>query len=250
MTGREQPVTAKSAETKGPLPTPVIEVQGLMRTFHASPPVRALGPLDMTVLAGDFVAVVGPSGSGKSTLLNLLGLLDRPTAGSYRLSGTDTEPLSEGRRAALRGQKIGFVFQSFHLIPYRTAMENVELGQVYVSRNRAARRSAAADALSRTGMRHRMGALPATLSGGERQRVAIARALMGEPALLLCDEPTGSLDSATASRIMDLISELNAAGTTVLLITHDEAIAARATSRLSLRDGLVTHRSGRLALLP
>ncbi|MFJ4786802.1 ABC transporter ATP-binding protein [Streptomyces sp. NPDC088794] len=218
-------------------PPVVLRLTDCAKTYPGSPPVEALHPADLTVRAGDYLTVVGPSGSGKSTLLNLLGLLDRPTSGSFTLAGVDVARLSEGERTALRGRRIGFVFQEFHLLPYRTALENVALAQLYVTRRAADRTRAAADALERVGLGHRLHALPTTLSGGERQRVAIARALVNEPELLLCDEPTGNLDSATAATVMDLLGRLNTAGVTVVVITHDPTVAARAHRRVTILDG-------------
>jgi putative ABC transport system ATP-binding protein len=222
---------------------PVIEMTGLSRTYPGPPAVRALRPVDLTVAGGDYLAVVGPSGSGKSTLLNLLGLLDRPTSGRYLLDGVDTAALSEGDRTAWRGRRIGFVFQSFHLLPYRSATENVMLAQVYVGSRGAARREAARAALARVGLAHRLDALPTTMSGGERQRVAIARALVNRPALLLCDEPTGNLDSVTSAAIEQLLRDLNGDGTTVVLITHDERLAAGARRSVAIRDGRLSEDS-------
>jgi putative ABC transport system ATP-binding protein len=216
---------------------PVIELAGVARTYPGPPPVRALRPVDLIVRPGDYLAVVGPSGSGKSTLLNLLGLLDRPTAGRYLLDGIDTASLSEAQRSALRGHRIGFVFQSFHLLGFRTATENVMLAQVYTGPSRTARRTAARAALDRVGLAHRLDALPTTLSGGERQRVALARALVNEPSLLLCDEPTGNLDSASSAQIGDLLQALNADGSTIIVITHDPLSAARASHTVAIRDG-------------
>jgi putative ABC transport system ATP-binding protein len=220
----------------GERPT-VLRLTDCSRTYPDSPPVRALRSVDLTVRAGDYLTVVGPSGSGKSTLLNLLGLLDRPTSGGFTFAGVDVSRLAERERTALRGRRIGFVFQEFHLLPYRTAVENVALAQLYVTRRAVDRERAATDALERVGLGHRLHALPTTLSGGERQRVAIARALINEPDLLLCDEPTGNLDSATAATVMDLLGRLNAAGVTVIVITHDPAVAARARRRIAILDG-------------
>ena len=190
----------------------VIELRGAARTYPGPPPVPALRPADLVIGAGDYVAVTGPSGSGKSTLLHLLGLLDAPTQGSYLLDGLDTSALGDRDRSALRGSRIGFVFQSFHLLPYRTALENVLLAQLYNQTPRGGRVRAAVDALDAVGLGHRLDALPTTLSGGEGQRVAIARALVNRPSLLLCDEPTGNLDSRNAAAIMDLLDQLNEAG--------------------------------------
>ena len=193
--------------------TPVIELRGLARTYPGPPPVPALRLADLVIGAGGYVAVTGPSGSGKSTLLHLLGLLDSPTAGSYLLDGLDTSALNDRDRSALRGRRIGFVFQSFHLLPYRTALENVllaELVQPHASKHPAASGGRARSI--EVGLGHRLDALPTTLSGGECQRVAIARALVNRPSLVLCDEPTGNLDSQTAATLMDLLDRLNTAG--------------------------------------
>ncbi|MFE7547620.1 ABC transporter ATP-binding protein [Streptomyces gardneri] len=216
---------------------PVIRLRGLSRTFPGTVEVHALRPVELDVREGEFLAVVGPSGSGKSTLLNLLGLLDRPTAGTYELGGIDVAGLGERRRTAVRGHLIGFVFQSFQLLPYRTATENVELAQLYVARDARSRRLRAVEALRRVALEHRLDALPPTMSGGERQRVAIARALVNRPRLLLCDEPTGNLDSRTSEIIMELFEELHRSGQTIVIITHDPAVAARAGRTLVMRDG-------------
>jgi putative ABC transport system ATP-binding protein len=206
--------------------------------------VPALRPASLVIEAGDYVAVTGPSGSGKSTLLHLLGLLDAPTAGSYLLDGLDTSALSDGDRSALRGRRIGFVFQAFHLLPYRTVLENVQLAQLYNQTPRASRARAAAAALEAVGMGSRLGALPTTLSGGESQRVAIARALVNQPSLLLCDEPTGNLDSRNAAALMSLLDQLNAGGFTIVVITHDGAVAAHAGRAVAISDGQLSERSG------
>ena len=187
--------------------------------------------------AGDYVAVTGPSGSGKSTLLHLLGLLDSPTAGSYLLDGLDTSALHDRDRSALRGRRIGVVFQAFHLLAYRTALENVLLAELYNQTSRSTRLPAAVDALGAVGLGHRLEALPTTLSGGECQRVAIARALVNRPGLLLCDEPTGNLDSQSAATVMELLDALRASGFTILVITHDQNVARRADRTVAMRDG-------------
>lgn len=229
---------------------PVVELAGCAKTYDTMPPVHALLPADLKLWRQDYLAVLGPSGSGKSTLLNLLGLLDRPSAGTYRLGGFDVAAMGERERTALRGRRIGFVFQSFHLLPYRTALENVALAQLYVTAKASQRTSAATEALRRVGLGHRLDALPTTLSGGERQRVAIARALVNAPDLLLCDEPTGNLDSVTAATVMDLLEQLNAGGVTVVVITHDPAIATRARRHVTLLDGQLTESSGGGRLRP
>jgi putative ABC transport system ATP-binding protein len=222
------------------LSTPVIELRGLARTYPGPPPVAALRPASLVIEAGDYVAVTGPSGSGKSTLLHLLGLLDAPTAGSYLLDGLDTSALGDKDRSALRGSRIGIVFQAFHLLPYRTALENVLLAQLYNQTPRSARLRAAAAALGEVGLGHRLDALPTTLSGGECQRVAIARALVNQPALVLCDEPTGNLDSANAAALMTVLDQLNTAGYTIVVITHDPAVAAHAARTVAISDGVLT----------
>ena len=221
---------------------PVIELRGLARTYPGAPPVHALRPADLVIEAGDYVAVTGPSGSGKSTLLHLLGLLDAPTAGSYLLDGLDTSALSDRDRSALRGRRIGIVFQAFHLLPYRTALENVLLAELYNQTPRSARLEAAAGALGEVGLGHRLDALPTTLSGGESQRVAIARALVNRPSLVLCDEPTGNLDSRTAVALMELLDQLNADGLTIVVITHDAGVAAHAGRTVAISDGSLSER--------
>ncbi|MFD0637283.1 ABC transporter ATP-binding protein [Catenulispora yoronensis] len=220
---------------------PLLELRRLARTYPGPPPIAALRPTDLTVRVGEHVAIIGPSGSGKSTLLNLLGLLDRPTGGQLLLDGFDTATLNERDRTALRGRRIGFVFQAFHLMPHRTAVENVMLAQLYTDRRRRAeRRADAVSALTIVGLEHRLGALPSILSGGERQRVAIARALVNKPALLLADEPTGNLDSRTAKQVLDLLEELVAGGVTLMVITHDPAVAERAQRTVMIQDGELT----------
>jgi len=223
---------------------PVIELRGLARTYPGPPPVPALRPADLVIGAGDYVAVTGPSGSGKSTLLHLLGLLDTPTAGSYLLDGVDTSALNDKDRSALRGRRIGVVFQAFHLLPYRTALENVLLAELYNQTPRSVRLRAAAGALAAVGMGHRLDALPTTLSGGECQRVAIARALVNQPSLVLCDEPTGNLDSANAAALMEVLDRLNAAGYTIVVITHDPRVAAHAARTVAISDGVLAERTG------
>jgi putative ABC transport system ATP-binding protein len=226
-----------------PTNVPVIALHGVGRTYPGPPPVCALRPADLIVERGEYLAVVGPSGSGKSTLLNLTGLLDRPTEGRYELDGIDVAELTERDRTALRAGRIGFVFQSFHLLPYRTATENVMLAQLYQAVPRHVRRAAAVEALHRVGLSHRRDALPTTLSGGERQRVAIARAVVNQPSLLLCDEPTGNLDSGTAGTVLDLLDELCAAGMTLMIITHDANVAGRTARVVEIQDGQLSESS-------
>lgn len=216
---------------------PVIRFAGVGKTYPGPPPVAALHPTDLEVIRGEHVSVVGPSGSGKSTFLNLTGLLDRPSMGVYEIDGIDTGSLNEADRTSIRGQRIGFVFQAFHLLPYRSATENVMLALLYSHVPRKLRRSAAIEALEHVGLAHRADALPSQLSGGERQRVAIARALVNRPSLLLCDEPTGNLDSATADSVLGVLGKLHGAGLTMMIITHDANVAARGQRTLSIRDG-------------
>jgi macrolide transport system ATP-binding/permease protein len=219
----------------------VVELRGLCRRFGSNPAVDALVDVDLEVDNGDWVAVVGPSGSGKSTLLNILGCLDVQSAGSYLFRGIDVAGLSDRQRAGLRSRGIGFVFQSFHLLDYRSVVENVMLADVYRRAPVGAeRRARAADVLAHVGLAGRAEFFPRTLSGGERQRVAIARALMGSPALLLCDEPTGNLDSTTTQTILDLIADLNDDGMTVVMITHERDVAVRARRQVHIIDGRLT----------
>jgi putative ABC transport system ATP-binding protein len=205
--------------------------------YPGTPPVHALRPTDLVVGSGEYTSIVGPSGSGKSTFLNILGLLDRPTGGRYELDGLDVSELADSERTALRARRIGFVFQAFHLLSYRTALENVALALLYTGTPRRRRITLASSALDRVGLAERMHATPMTLSGGEKQRVAIARALVAEPSLLLCDEPTGNLDSATSAKVLELIGELNHDGITVVLITHDLRVAERAGRTIAIVDG-------------
>jgi putative ABC transport system ATP-binding protein len=216
---------------------PVVRLEGVSRRFTGPPDVLAVRDVDLTIDVGDYVSVVGPSGSGKSTLLHLLGLLDRPSDGSYHLDGIDTASLGDRARAQVRGGRIGFVFQSFHLLPHRTVLENVVLAMLYTDVGREVRHDRAVTAIARVNMSHRIGASPRTLSGGERQRVAIARALVAEPSLLLADEPTGNLDSVTSGAILDLFDALHEEGLTLAVITHDEAVSRRARRRVSITDG-------------
>ncbi|MFI6743084.1 ABC transporter ATP-binding protein [Nonomuraea sp. NPDC050451] len=222
------------------MPEPVIVLDGLTKEFPADPPVRALSAVHLRVEKSDYVAIVGPSGSGKSTLLNTLGLLDRPTSGSYRLDGIETTTLKDGARTTIRGSRIGFVFQSFHLLPHRSVLENVMLAEVYGAAPRAGRRQRAMRALERVRLSHRVDFLPGRLSGGERQRAAIARALMGGPSLLLCDEPTGNLDSKNTDAVLDLFDDLRAQGMTIVVITHESDVSDRAARRVRITDGVLT----------
>ena len=219
---------------------PAIELAGLGRRFPGEPPVDALIGVDLQIGQGDWLAIVGPSGSGKSTLMNILGCLDTPTTGTYRFDGIDVGRLSDRGRTALRARGIGFVFQSFHLLTHRTVVENVMLADIYRRAPWRDRRTRAMAALDQVGIAHRAGFPPTRLSGGERQRVAIARAVMGSPRLLLCDEPTGNLDSTTTATVLDLVADLHQAGMTIVMITHEHDVAARASRQVRITDGVLT----------
>lgn len=218
----------------------VIETRGLTKVYGANgTAVHALCGIDLTVQKGEFVALVGPSGSGKSTLMAIIGCLDRPTAGTYALDGHEVQGLSGTALARIRNEKVGFVFQSYNLLPKASVSRNVELPMLYAGVSRKERRRRALELLEKVGIPEKADKLPATLSGGQRQRVAIARALANHPSLLLADEPTGALDSKTGAEVLALFSELHAQGNTVLLVTHDPSIAARAQRKVEIRDGLV-----------
>jgi len=219
---------------------PLLALDGVHKTYATGrAQVHALRGVDLAIERGELVAIMGPSGAGKTTLLEILGCLSTPSRGHYRLDGNAVETLDDGGLARLRGSEIGFVFQSFNLLPRMTALENVELPLVYRRVPRAERRQRAEESLARVGLAARAGHRPAELSGGERQRVAIARALVNRPALLLADEPTGNLDSQTSDEILALLSGLHGEGHTVVLVTHDVAIGRRAPRLVTLRDGRV-----------
>ena len=219
--------------------TPVLELTEVIKEYPGSPPIRALDGVSMSIAQGELVAIIGASGSGKSTLLNVVGTLARPTSGSVRLEGRDLASETDRALAGMRASRVGFVFQQFHLLAGLSATDNVATALVYRRVSRNQRRRAAAEALERVGLGHRLGHRPHQLSGGERQRVAIARALVGEPAIVLADEPTGNLDSHTSEEIIELILNLNQQGATILIITHDHQVADRLPRRIELRDGRI-----------
>jgi len=226
----------------------IIETSGLTKVFGSNGmAVHALRGVDMAVARGEFVALMGPSGSGKSTLMAILGCLDSPTAGRYQLDGEPVEGLTGAALARIRNEKIGFVFQSYNLLPKANVLRNVELPLLYAGLPRKERKARALEMLEKVGIPEKANVLPAQLSGGQRQRVAIARALANRPALLLADEPTGALDSKTGAEVLELFGELNRQGNTVLLVTHDPKIAGHAQRRVELQDGLVVREEDKAA---
>lgn len=226
----------------------LLEVREVRRSY-GSPPVNACDGVSLSVSRGEFVAIVGSSGSGKSTLLNLIGTLDRPDSGSVMIDGMDVSSLNDAELSGVRASLIGFVFQQFHLSPGVSALDNVADGLLYRGIPRAQRREKAREALEKVGLGHRIEHRPHQMSGGERQRVAIARALVGEPALLLADEPTGNLDSRSGDAIVSLLRDLNDAGTTIIVITHDNDLAASLPRQIMIRDGRVVSDSGSEVIL-
>ena len=218
---------------------PVLQLEEVTKTYAVEPPVQALRGVSFTIRQGELLSIVGPSGSGKTTLLHLMGALDRPTSGRVLVTGFDVATLADRELSALRATRIGFVFQQFFLAEHQSVLDNVADGMLYAGASLAERRRAASHALLRVGLADKLSSLPTKLSGGQRQRVAIARAMVGRPAIVLADEPTGNLDSASGTSVLDLFAELNAQGSTIAIITHDMGVAARTNRVVRLLDGLV-----------
>jgi putative ABC transport system ATP-binding protein len=238
-------MTAVSPDATLPLrirshaPAPVLELVGVVRQYPGDPPVLALAGVDLRIDQGELVAIVGPSGSGKSTLLHVMGTLERPSSGVVRIAGEDTSTMSDRQLSGLRARRLGFVFQQFFLLDGLSVLDNVADGLLYRGGRMAERRRLAEIAIERVGLGHRLGHRPNQLSGGEQQRTAIARALAGRPDLVMADEPTGNLDSATGASILELLRELHDEGTTIVVITHDSEVAAAMERRVEIKDGRI-----------
>jgi putative ABC transport system ATP-binding protein len=225
--------------------TPMIQISNLMKSYKlGGETVHALNNVSLNIDQGEFLAIIGPSGSGKSTLMNMLGCLDRPDSGEYFLDGKEIGRMNDNDLATIRNQKIGFIFQNFNLLTKLTAIENVELPLIYSGVSSKERRELAIESLTKVGLKERAGHLPTQLSGGQQQRVAIARALVGNPSILLADEPTGALDTKTSAEILQLMKELNEAGNTIILITHDLSIAKQAKRMVRIQDGQLFENEG------
>ncbi|MBV9607275.1 MAG: ABC transporter ATP-binding protein [Solirubrobacterales bacterium] len=232
-------LVARDGAALGDAEAPVLDVDRVTKTYPGEPPVKALREASLTIGPGELVGIVGPSGSGKTTLLQLMGTLDRPTSGRVRITGLDVATMADDDVAYLRATRIGFIFQQFFLAEHSTALDNVADGLLYAGIPVGQRRERALDALQLVGLADRPHARPTQLSGGQRQRVAIARALVGRPAIVLADEPTGNLDQATGQSILDLVGQLHQAGSTIVVITHDHAIAERMPRKIEILDGRI-----------
>jgi putative ABC transport system ATP-binding protein len=236
-------LTAPAPAEHAAAATPVLELVDVIKEYPGDPPVVALAGVNLRIDPGELVAIVGPSGSGKSTLLHIMGTLERPTAGAVRVAGADTSTMSDKQLSGLRARRLGFVFQQFFLLDGMSVLDNVADGLLYRGGRVVERRRLATAAIERVGLSHRVGHRPNQLSGGEQQRTAIARALAGRPALVMADEPTGNLDTATGASILELLRELHHEGTTIVVITHDHDVAAAMGRRIEIRDGRIVHDS-------